>query len=1174
MLTEHVRNRQAIIDALRRELVGPDPRGEDISCAGALRFDTHQKADGPYIQSETGEEILTRDWPSSRYGAGVLFPRSAAVEDEDTEEAPADGASDGDSLAPDSEVSDRAVDVLTEEGEKSLSEALKDAESVVIEPGSEELGVSGANAMRPSSLGVSFLAVCPKGAEVVVEAGGGRYVKKTVRVGVAGERDWHLRVPVSISARFPVDEVTEDGPTTLHSSSCEIEGNGELDVGIVAVSRSVGDDNCQLITVCLVNRSERPGEVQCLFQSRLKVWIEAPDREAHILPYPSVGSEAGSREEATFDMLFRNCRTFAIGHGCAADWSAEGPSVARWVAADPMPVFETPSTTPDVKTDDGRELRVSMYKLAGLNPGDDGFGELEQLVASYGRWIENRESEAQGLEDAYQKAARDGVAECRRALSRMEAGLAFLKSDDAARTAFRLANHAMLLQQNRSRVRTRMASFDVAVTQPKFSTPPPEGMEEPSDGAGCWRAFQIAFILTSLQSAADPKHADRANVELIWFPTGGGKTEAYLGLASYAMFYRRLLNPMDSGTHVLMRYTLRLLTTQQFQRASSLLCAMEHLRSLNKELLGASEFSIGIWLGSSVTPNTGVDAQYGLKDMNKDVESAPNRFVLSACPWCGASLGPYENHKKLPRAIGAFPGYVSEGASVALVCSDPKCEFTSGLPVYVVDDDVYRRRPTMVIATIDKFAMLAWRPAARALFGIDETGRRVCSPPGLIIQDELHLIAGPLGSMSGLYEALIDDLCTDHTCDPPSMPKIVCSTATIRRYEEQIRALYARQSVQLFPPPGLEIGDSFFGRHATAEDGMASPGKVYLGVFAPGLGSAMTVNVRVFSSLLQSPMSLASPEEQDPWWTLMLFHLSFRELGSNLTLFQSDIPEYLAAIRKRRAADWSTVRRLSNLRLLELTSRRGSDELPKAIEALKVPRSSDGPHALDACLASSMIEVGIDIDRLSIMCVNGQPKTMSQYVQATGRIGRRWWEHPGLVVTLYSFTKPRDRSHYERFRTGHERLYADVESTSVTPFSAAVLDRALHAVMVAHVRQSGPMGGSAQSPTPCPEELLEDLRCKLNDRLSVVDPSESANLNAVFDRRLAEWRGWQKAEYDSTQSDGDVPLLLRPGAYVDESERDRTWLTPMSMRNVDAECRVSITDHFADGAEENGARKR
>ena len=613
-----------------------------------------------------------------------------------------------------------------------------------------------------------------------------------------------------------------------------------------------------------------------------------------------------------------------------------------------------------------------------------------------------------------------------------------------------------------------------------------------------------------------------------------------------------------------MRYTLRLLTAQQFQRASGLICAMEYLRRKRIDNLGDKEFSIGIWLGGDTTPNSNDAAMRIYNGLRKGDKYTENLLLVTKCPWCGAQMGPFKHNlgSQVPKVLG----YVPSSGTVVFKCPDLRCDFSDRLPVYVVDEEIYKKRPSLIIGTVDKFAMLAWRPEAKSIFGFNVEGRRDVSPPGLIIQDELHLISGPLGSMVGLYEAIIEDLCTDHRTARPVKPKLVCSTATIRRFSKQVKDLYAREDVVLFPPPGLDASDSFFARYARDSNGNLMPGRMYVGIHAPGLGSLQTVQVRTFTALLQRPVAF-SKEERDPWWTLLLFFNSLRELGTTLSLFQSDIPDYLGVIKGRSGTDHKDIRRLHNLQ--ELTGRIRSDEVPEKISELEITTTSIKQIAVDVCLASNIIEVGIDIDRLSLMTVVGQPKTTAQYIQVTGRVGRKWWERPGLVATIYTASKPRDRSHFEKFRSYHQRLYAQVEPTSLTPFSPPTLDRALHAVLSAYVRQRGD-DKNAITPYPFPEKLIQEFRAILIDRVTAVDSAELPHLNKMLQKRESEWKAWKRTVWDSYM--GSEEALLRvAGAYVSNELKRLSWPTPMSMRNVDAECQAEISTLYCQDGENDYA---
>lgn len=1138
-------SRSVVISALQEELVGPSPQGKPIDCAGDLRFTSWDEAAGPYRQADSGEEILTGDRPVKRYGVAVLYPAGLLV-DEEPEVTPGEEAA----------LEDLASEATGPDPDRPPPTVVGRTRGLVDTESDADLPLATANAYRPSSLGVSFLAQLGDGGDLVVSVRGGRYVAKTVRVATEGsEREitWWLREPVSAMARFSSNRLlTTHGLTSPDQVSGELPHSWNLD--ILVASRPRGDGT-SLLTATLINRTvpDRQFDSSCLFQVELAAQVEGTDG---IKPYEQREAVSDEPELRSLALLYRDSPSFGVGHGCAADWtvSGEDPHRAREIKATALPVTETPSITPELlDAATGRPIEVAMAPLAGQSQWDGG-DALVSLVDAYTSWIENEQApRVTQLPERHRAVAADHIELCRDARDRMLDGLAFLDQDPRARRAFELANWAMLLQQGRSGHAPRTTSFNREHQRIEV-----EG-EYRATETGAWRPFQIAFVLAALRSTARRDDELRDVVELIFFPTGGGKTEAYLALTAFSIFYRRLCDPLDTGVDVLMRYTLRLLTAQQFQRAAALICAMEHLRRQGVAELGEGEFSIGVWLGGGATPNRRADAVHALRTLQRDGHRAENPFVLLKCPWCAAQMGPIDTtgrRRPGPRAPEPrVAGYKRKGDSVAMCCPDSRCEYAQKLPVYVIDDDVYEQQPSLVIGTVDKFAMLAFRPQARALFGIGEDGVRRTSPPNLIIQDELHLISGPLGSMVGLYEALIEELCTDRRNDTARVPKIIGSTATIRRFERQIRDLYARNRAMLFPPRGLDASDSFFARYARDAAGNLRPGRAYVGIHAPGLGSIQTAQVRTFASLLQA-VALLPEDERDPWWTLMAFFNSLRELGTSLSLLQSDVPDYLRVLRKRLGLPLEQTRHPWNV--LELTGRLRNDEVPRAILELERAVGADAGTPVDVCLASNIVEVGVDVPRLSLMTVVGQPKTTSQYIQATGRVGRRWEERPGLIATIYGASKPRDRSHFEKFKTYHERLYAQVEPTSVTPFAPPVLDRALHAVLVAYVRQ---FGSSQQSPRPVPDDLLEAARDLLAARVREVDAEEAERFEEKFAQRLGEWKRWDRLDWVD-QGDGDIPFLRFAGEYADRVTQQVSWAIPTSMRNVDAECQAEVTQAY------------
>jgi len=641
----------------------------------------------------------------------------------------------------------------------------------------------------------------------------------------------------------------------------------------------------------------------------------------------------------------------------------------------------------------------------------------------------------------------------------------------------------------------------------------PPDLDNPPPRKGKWRPFQLAFILMNLRSASDRNSQDRDTVDLIWFPTGGGKTEAYLGLTAFTIFRRRLRNPHDAGTTVLMRYTLRLLTTQQFQRAASLICACELLRRQNVARLGPTRISIGLWVGQGVTPNKRADAIAAHNAILNNGD--PNPFVMLTCPWCGAAMGPVPfNNGYLAK------GYRRAGNTVVFRCEDPACDFKDkeGLPLLVVDEDIYAEKPTLLIGTVDKFAMLPWTSEARGLFGIDSL--MDVSPPDLVIQDELHLIAGALGSMVGMYETTVDALCSRKVGDQVQRPKIVASTATICQAPRQVQSLYAR-GVFLFPPQGLRAGDSFFAEEVLKDaQGKDVPGRLYVGVFGSALSSHVTAQVRVMSTLLQSVKCIptSASNQLNPYWTLMAYFNSLRELGHAATLVRADIREHLNAMWDRlgihkpeAGSNAPDLRRFIN-RDLELTSRVSSSMIPDILQALFNPYpGTETQRSVDICLATNMIQVGLDVPRLGLMTVVGQPKTTSEYIQATSRVGRDV-QGPGLVVIVFNPSKPRDRSHFEHFRSYHQSIYRWVEPTSVTPFAIPVRERAMHAQFVTLARFWDPSVRNAPNPPP-PQTLVDRIREVLIRRIEAVDPDEKAQAEQMLAQFISRWSALQPTIY-------------------------------------------------------------
>ncbi|MEU1994522.1 helicase-related protein [Nocardia gamkensis] len=1152
--------REVVEAAVRRELFGPahgeSPIGMPLDCSGpSLIFRTKDELNGQFHDRDTLEEILTRSDPLRRYGIGVLY-----------------GGGNSSGSPSKAEEEPTIIPGLAENEDNPDSPPLAINGTIrADEADSDDFDLSDANRRKPSAIAISFKVRVPDGGTLKLCITGAYYDSLKVTAPDSPPLVWWVRRPFVLDAVVPSTVLRRDKSRTSVAALPVVE-EPKLPPRIVpSVSvftrlvPSEFDPDLRLVTVAVVNDVAGMGPGSAFFQVDCTAVAEDGLR---IEPYPDVEQSASDEEDDSIALLYRHQRTFAIGHGCAAKWDdanggeGEIASVSS-VTADALPSYEVTSLTPDVyeELDDSSRAPVSVSMRELADASAEGDAQVEKVLSLYGAWINTRIASIPDLPTRYQKAANRHMELCQDALRRMREGWDLVQNEPVAAQAFQLANYAMLHQQVRSRLNVRdVVKDDQGIYRPIGAHP----IAEPGERDGRWRAFQIAFILASLPELVDPKHPKRTVVDLIFFPTGGGKTEAYLGASAISLLSRRLRDRYDAGTDTLMRYTLRLLTAQQFLRASSLICVLEDLRSKREEELGTERFGIGVWLGNDSTPNNWKSAERSLTKLRRDYY-ATNQFLLLKCPWCGTRMGP------IRRAKGQdTPGYVWAGGKFTFRCIDELCRFNQrdGLPIHVVDQGIYESRPSIVIGTVDKFATMAWQPACRSLFGLKDNGDRAYSPPSLIIQDELHLISGPLGSMVGLYEPVIDDLTTDQRGESPIPAKIIASTATVRRYEDQIKGLFGRTEVALFPPHGLEEGRSFFAEPARLEDGTRAPGRRYLGVFSSSLGSTQTVQVRVATALLQAGPKISDPADRDGYWTNLNFLNSLRELGNTLSLLDSDIPDYLVGLQRR---DGITPRYPRNA--MELTSRRRSDEIPKAIEELEfrlphpdcadsakcVPSGAcpENAKCVDVCLASNIIEVGVDIDRLGLMTIVGQPKTTAQYIQVSGRVGRNP-RTPGLVVTIYGAAKPRDRSHYERFRTYHQQLYAQVEPTSVTPFAEPVLKRALHAAAISRMRQLNP----DLEPNPFPQAEFDGSLALLRARAELVDSEELPIFDHWANERSRQWaKGERTAWAATTYFKGDPKQgLMRPaGELADPGNKNITWDTPMSMRSVDAECRLDVT---------------
>ncbi|MCD4841815.1 MAG: hypothetical protein K8R08_07435 [Methanosarcinales archaeon] len=1036
---------------------------------------------GPFEE----EEELT-SWPSDVYLSGILWPQRTTMGAEEDERLSISGVSGG-------------------EGSGSST--------------GEEEEASKTGMTRPSTAGLSF-AVSSHGREPVLSVKVNFALYKPIE-----EEDIDEKTQTTDSShhkkntkwkRHPIlIEIPElhAGPTA--APSIELESHG-APAGVYLHQRVASWGEKWLITLTLVNgaRTEKNRdaiEQQSLFQVRLEIY---PGSGTQLIARPSRRMELDeeqNEEDNSTALLFRKTLEYAVGHTCSAEWEAkETEGTARMVATAWIPQNLVFATNPD-----GHEIFTPLRQSEGVQPlsaawlseatDEELQTALMELPTAYNGWIDLQEGKLNSVEEIYRNQAVRNLEICRNIRDRMMDGATQIGQNLDMAEAFRLANKAMQLQY-------------------KWNS------EQQDDRPLIWRPFQLGFILLTAVSVADPNHHDRSIMDLLWFPTGGGKTEAYLALIAFLSFYRRFSangNPDNGdGVTAVMRYTLRLLTTQQFNRASSMILACEAIRrgvtggSNRIADLGNSPFSIGLWVGGDATPNNFKDAMQSLQ--GDAGISSPKQ--LADCPSCKNLLKWYADKKT---------------SSIHVRCDNPECILHEGktpLPVFTVDDDIYRKRPTLLIGTVDKFAQIVRKKEINTLFSISSG-----HPPDLIVQDELHLISGPLGTLAGLYEVAIDRMFTHEDI----RPKIIGSTATIRRAIEQVRALFNRDACQ-FPPSAIDAGDSGF-----AVRDSDAPGKLYTGVTTAGRSAKFTLQA-VAASLLQSASGNLTPEGRNHYGTLVSYFNSLRELGGALVLMQDDVNDSIALHAEQRDEN----RRIIEL-TEELTSRRTQEEIRDMLDVMAINADKDGSP--DVVLATNMMSVGVDIPRLGLMIVNGQPKGISEYIQATGRVGRG--HVPGLVVTVLNNAKPRDRSHYESFVSGHSTLYRDVEPTSVTPFASRARDRALHAVLVALVRHLIP--GMLDDPPALSPEIMLEIEAIIDGiiaRASWVDLEETAvgkELHDLLDKWESRnpkyyWLYWKPKE--SLLQDAERAAAMRALGRLTGS----AWPTMNNLRSVEPSTRFRI----------------
>lgn len=977
------------------------------------------------------------------------------------------------------------------------------------------------NDFKPSSMALSFAAQSSSIFDVHISAA--RYSRDQ-------QSGWK-RTPLEYSMEVNLAKVGSPFPLIF-------DDNARIDIAIRPYVSG------RIVTVALSNQTKSGENLKpqdCFYQCQISITI----KEGQFSEYPSSDRFKLDEEQKELALTYRNRIPWAVGHGVAVNWNKQGDErVPYELYTETIPSHEVKGFSTDLDKQRFPYLTdeiLSIHRIADINQvsEDTLLNDYRLLIEAYSSWIDELDIEI--LDSRYDNAKKRVITRLRTAACRMNQGIALLRSDALAMKAFRLANEAMLMQMIHS-------GGDYSGT----AKPRNWGYKTPNYFADCilgqfnWRPFQLAFQLLVLESIIPNKNGDfsesHGDVDLLWFPTGGGKTEAYLAVAAWEMIYRRLkYGEAGGGTSVIKRYTLRLLTAQQFQRAGSLICALEILRQRNPLELGDETFSLGLWVGSASAPNDYKSAAEKYKEQ-READQPENPFQLQVCPWCGTSIFPNRHSEK----SDDYGVKCDQYSKFEFICPSSSCEFHSHLPVQVVDEALYDAPPSLLIGTIDKFARLTWKAEAASFFG-----NRTKNPPSLIIQDELHLISGPLGTIAGIYETGFDSIMEilGHK------PKVIAATATIRSANQQVNRLFGR-NVAIFPPSGTDEADSFF-----SKEDLNNPGRLYVGIMPSG-HTGQTGLVQLGAALLQAPQYLGfSDIIQDSYWTLPIYHNSRRELGKTMTLARDDIPARIGVIANegQEARDIQSVE--------ELSANIKGPRIPEILAKLEKGTMSGG-EVVDVLPCTNMISVGVDIGRLGMMLVAGQPKATAEYIQASSRVGRKKSRPPGIVFTQYSATKPRDRSHYESFKSYHQALYRYVEPTSVTPWAMPAVERALHASLIAVVRMTGYLRENKNAKFFDKDsfefiEIRDVFVRRIKESMNGMDILEQNKVMNYLDKIIEEWHCKANSDENpiSLYESGSAGKQFRPlfKSFDDNvSEHADAWNTLNSMRSVDTETHILV----------------
>lgn len=1056
-----------------------------------------------------------------------------------------------------------------------------------------------------------------------------------------------FNVPVDLSA---IDLNTSGGkiifspkknPSLKDIVSFPIDGNGtaaSLSMWIQILNAKNADINKKYIKVQLENTSTPFQENEEHYFSivtekvnqRSFFGVEIKVTSQLLVPYKDVKSNNTQSDIGALNYLYRSIDDYGVGHSCSVDWYIS--DALKWVKTEFIPSYETPDVEaiprdkkeyikdgmayiPKPLLETAETLQFKWLSTFSEVTNNDVLSGLYEFIDAYKSWIDKLMDDVSLQSEHYRKLGEANISECLKDYNRMRDNVKMLlDGNDDNITSFRLMNSAMFIQLWHSKFNNDKKTdfnFYKTATDHIFG-----------DYPATWRPFQLAFILLNLdgiiQRPDDPNWDYRNElVDLVWFPTGGGKTEAYLGIIALAIIQRRRTERCSGGTTAIMRYTLRLLAIQQFQRAMKVILALELLRRWDIYELGEEPISIGLYVGDKSLPNKAKDLLIECLKWNEITPEGKRKesmIPLDKCPCCGRPL------KYINRGTENAP-------DIKFRCDNVRCNFSNEIPVKLCDEYIYKEPPTLLFGTVDKFAAIGHRVSSRQERE-NQDSRRIFGgglnnlPPALIIQDELHLLLGPLGSAVSLFECAIDQLCSYKKEVNGRLlkirPKIISSTATTRNTELQIRALYDRR-VSIFPKSGVDYDDSFFSfykrKKISPEDHESFVSKrKYIGILPTGR-TQMTTQMRLVATMFvhralferQYESKLRDKEVEttfDYYHSIIDYFNSLKEVGKTDAQYFTEFTKYTRRLFKRVLRYDNMLECLycydSAFKKSELTGRLSGSDVVRELDTVGQHWSSENrfPHQTgdenkwvhgttppDLILATNMISVGLDVDRFNTIIMNSMPRNVAEYIQASSRVARN---NKGLVITLHNPFRMRDMSHFERFREFHEKLYYYVEPISITPFSKKSVERYLPlylATMIRHlyidfadVESAAALNGQkkAMLKNDLSEYFKERLRRteELTPELrELLTEEQEAFIEGFIEKALNDWLnlvdGQSTGDYKLRYSGSELlnikrstnwkDLFVSLDAYQDD-DSTASWVVPMSLRTVESEAVINVKE--------------